>query len=181
LNFIIWGAIHGIGLIINHLWTNIINSNQFEKNSTPQNSTVSTTLDDRLSQDSNLINWLSYSLNKHLALYTSIFSWIYTFTFVSICWIFFNTSSFEIAIKYLQRLIDLSSNSQASQLKSWQLYAVIFIVLIMNFAGDKVSHLCEITLAKKNLMQQTIFTSIALYVVFRLGPSTVAPFIYFNF
>ncbi|MEH2195459.1 MAG: MBOAT family O-acyltransferase [Nostoc sp.] len=166
-NFVIWGGLHGIGLIVKHIWSDIINNYQSSKN--------------LKTQDSKKLKAVPKSHHEHSAFYMNIFNWLCTFTFVNICWIFFNTSSLEIAIKFLLRIFDLSSNIQSSQFNCWQLYTVIAIVFTMNFWGDKISNLCKKALANKNLIIQTIFASTTLYVVFRLGPNTVPPFIYFNF
>lgn len=162
LNFIIWGGLHGMGLIFKHLFDDIVKV--FKPQTNPQN------------QKHNP----SASATKPLFIF-SLFNWFWTFLFVNICWVFFNTSNWETAIKFLQQLCNLSSNSQLSQLHCWQIYLVFVIVFIMNFTGDKVSQFCTKTLANKNILLQSIFAAAMLYVVFRLGPNTVPPFIYFNF
>ncbi|MEH1779552.1 MAG: MBOAT family O-acyltransferase [Nostoc sp.] len=175
LNFIIWGTLHGIGLILKHICDDVIKSFQSQKNTTP------TRLDSSIKNKKSLKVPVKYSHQPHQAFYLAIFNWLCTFIFVNICWIFFNTSSWETAIKFLRRIFDLNSNHQLSQLNSWQLYIIFAMVFIMNFSGDKISHFCEKALTHKNLILQTIFASSTLYVVFRLGPNTVPPFIYFNF
>lgn len=177
LNFIIWGALHGVGLISNHLWSDIFKNYQLAHDWTQQKKPDYIIYNARATQFKNIINQYSLLYNN----VAPVIFWLLTFIFVNICWIFFNTSSLEIAIKLLQRIVDFNSNAQTSQLNTWQLYTIFIIVFIMNYAGDGIRRLCEKVLMSKNLILQTIFTTGTLYVVFRLGPNTVPPFIYFNF
>ena len=161
LNFIIWGGLHGIGLIVNHLWKDFCKMFQHNSSSTMPSSQTS-----------------FQKLRANIAQFCSL---ILTFSFVTLCWIFFNTPNYENAIKFLQGMFNFNSGISTVQFNVWQLYVVLFIVLLMNFAGDKISELFNKFLSSQHLLLQTTFIFSLLYVIFRLGPNTVPPFIYFNF
>jgi D-alanyl-lipoteichoic acid acyltransferase DltB (MBOAT superfamily) len=155
LNFIIWGGLHGLGLIINHLW------NDFHKIFQNLNGSRNT-----------------YKLPEKL---TQFVSFICTFSFVTLCWIFFNSPNFENAIRFLQGIFNLNSIVTIIRFNVWQLYLVFLIVYLINFYGDKFSEILHNFLSSQFLLLQVILVSILLYIIFKLGPSTVPPFIYYNF
>ena len=161
LNFIIWGGLHGLGLIVNHLWKDFCKI--FQQNSSSAISSSKTSFQ---------------KLTANLAQFCYL---ILTFGFVTLCWIFFNTPNYENAIKFLQGMFNFSSGISTVQFNVWQLYVVFFIVFLMNFAGDKISEYSSKFLSRQNFLLQTTFIFSLLYVIFRLGPNTVPPFIYFNF
>lgn len=161
LNFIIWGGLHGIGLIVNHFWKDFCK--MFQQNSTPKMLSSQT------------------QFQKIKANLAQFFSWMLTFSFVTLCWIFFNTPNYENTIKFLQGMFNFSSAISTVQFNVWQLYVVFFIVFLMNFAGDKISEFFSKFLSSHHLLLQTTLIFSLLYLIFRLGPNTVPPFIYFNF
>ncbi len=148
LNFIFWGAIHGIGLIINHLW-----------------------------QD--LIKKLNLNISQSFRFLPQFLSWVITFIFLTFSWIFFNTSTWETALRFIQGIFH--SEITVSQFNLWQLYLVISTILLINFYGDKFSQIFSKILKQENLISQIVITSSFLYLILMLGPNTVPPFIYFNF
>ncbi len=161
LNFIIWGGLHGLGLIINHLWKDFCKMIQPNSNST--------------------ITSPKTSLGKLGAKLAQFSSFLLTFSFVTLCWIFFNTPNYNNAITFLQGIFNFNSPVSVVQFNVWQLYAVFFIVFLMNFAGDKISEYFRNFLSTQYILLQVAFISGFLYVIFRLGPNTLPPFIYFNF
>ncbi len=160
LNFIIWGALHGVGLIINHFWRDL--TKRFKAKS--ENQVKKTTF------------W--QTIRSNLA---SIISITLTFTFTTITWIFFTTPNFDSAIKFIEGIINFNSGVSIVQFNVWQLYVVFAIILGMNFAGDTISKGIIRILSGQHLIFKTAFVSGVLYTVLRLGPNTVPPFIYFNF
>lgn len=148
LNFIFWGAIHGIGLIINHLW-----------------------------QD--LIKKLNLNISQSFRFLPQFLSWVITFIFLTFSWIFFNTSTWETALRFIQGIFH--SEITVSQFNLWQLYLVISTILLINFYGDQFSQFFSKMLKQENLISQIVITSSFLYLILMLGPNTVPPFIYFNF
>ena len=154
-NFIIWGGLHGMGLIVNHLWKDVC---QMIQPSLPKN-----------------------SFQKFTANCAQVFSVIFTFIFVTLCWIFFNTHNYDIAIQFLQGIFSFNSAISIVKFNVWQLYVVFSIVFLINFAGEKINACFCRFISRQHLLLQTILISSLLYLIFRLGPDTTPDFIYLNF
>lgn len=109
-----------------------------------------------------------------------IINWGLTFGFVTFTWIFFSSPNLETAINLLQGI--LSSKIQTIQFNFWQLYLVIFIVLVLiNFYSQPISSRLIRLFALKNIFLRVVLVSGFVYSILMLGPNTVPPFIYFNF
>lgn len=181
LNFIIWGTLHGFGLIVFNIWRDICKKNQFNKAKAQKpkyNSYAIASISKNQILDKHILAKLLFNLNFHIPLFISR---IITFTFISICWIFFNTSNYENAIKFLQTMFNFDSGVTLSKFNLWQLYFVFIIVFCMNFYGENISNIFATIMSKQHTLIKALFATGLLYAVFRLGPNTVAPFIYFNF
>ncbi|BAZ39005.1 alginate O-acetylation protein [Calothrix sp. NIES-4101] len=181
-NFLIWGFLHGIGLVFTHLWKdfmkNIQSKNQSHQFALGSNLVVFS----EVNQKQVFTNWFRFYWGQVVSIFRPIFACTLTFSYVTMCWIFFNTSNWETSLKFLQQIANFSSNLELrSQFNIWQLYATFGIIFMMNFYGDKISLGLQNILTQRNLIIQTTFISILLYVVFRLGPNTVPPFVYFGF
>lgn len=183
-NFIIWGILHGIGLIVFNVWKDIYKQIQSLKLKSEKPKSKSSTIIYTRKKETLykrffiLFISLWCSLKFHISL---LLSRIMTFTFVTVCWIFFNTSNYENAIRFLQTIFNFNSNVTLIKFNIWQLYAVFIIIFCMNFYGNKISNTVIKIMFKQHTLVKTLFASGLLYAVFRLGPNTVAPFIYFNF
>ena len=140
LNFIIWGGLHGLGLIINHLWKDFCK--MFQQDS------------------SSAISSSKTSFQKFRANVAQFCYLILTFSFVTLCWIFFNTPNYDNAIKFLQGMFNFNSGVSIVQFNVWQLYVVFFIVFLINFAGDKIStNYCYISRRYKGLRRRSAIAS----------------------
>jgi D-alanyl-lipoteichoic acid acyltransferase DltB (MBOAT superfamily) len=148
LNFIVWGAIHGVGLIVNHLCRDI-----------PQ--AIHLKLD---GDDSRIPRFMS---------------WLFTWSFVTCSWVFFGTPDWETAGRFFQGIFRFSAAS--FQFNFWQLYLVIAAIGAINLWGDRISKLLQIVFSLKNIFLRVLLVSLFVYAILMLGPSTVPPFIYFNF
>jgi D-alanyl-lipoteichoic acid acyltransferase DltB (MBOAT superfamily) len=148
LNFIIWGALHGIGLSLTHYLSDISRGAR-EK---------------------------IQGAKRYIIL---IFSWFITFTFVTFCWIFFNAKTFDSAKKFISGIFT-SSVTQSTLLKPQLIFVIIFVIL-MNFYNIKFSNLFRRYIYKNNFLYRVAFISLLIYLLLRLGPQEVPPFIYFNF
>jgi D-alanyl-lipoteichoic acid acyltransferase DltB (MBOAT superfamily) len=161
LNFIIWGGLHGLGLIINHLWKDYCRTIQISSSSA-------------ISRPKTSFQKIIYSLTQFCYL-------IYTFSFVTLCWIFFECETYDNAILFFQVIFNFNSGVSVMKFNFWQLYVVFFIVFLMNFAGDKISKFFSKFLSNKPAVLQAILIAALLQVIFKLGPDTVPHFIYRNF
>ncbi len=181
VNFLIWGLLHGIGLIINHIWKDTINKIQaiYQANIDNYNFQVFRFLGMSKKTFSN--KYFLFNLKNFVLMCIPILFGVFTFTYVTLCWIFFTTSNLETALNFLHQIINIDSHTTiSSPFNNWRLYAVFIVVFIMNFYGDKINVFLE-KILEKNFFLQIVFVSSLLYVIFRLGPNTVPPFIYFNF
>lgn len=181
LNFIIWGTLHGIGLIIFNVWRDFkifiqsLETNVEMPNYNPY--AITFNLQNETSSQKYLRH-LSFYLKFYLPL---ILSRLLTFSFVTLSWIFFNTPNYKNAINFLQSMVHFNSGVTLIKFNIWQLYMVFIIVFLMNFHGDKFSIFLKKLIFKQHPITKIIFVSSLLYAIFRLGPNTVPPFIYFNF
>ncbi|WP_236141985.1 MBOAT family O-acyltransferase [Nostoc sp. CMAA1605] len=182
LNFLIWGFLHGIGLVVTHLWQDLIKNFKKQKQSHQDSLNHHIIVASKISHRQVFIGWLRFYFQRITSILRPTFACILTFSYVTLCWIFFNTSNWETSLKFLQQMVNTSSNIEVrSQFNVWQLYITFIIIFIMNFYGDKFSGYLQNILSKSNLIIQTILISTLLYTVFRLGPNTVPPFVYFGF
>lgn len=145
--FIVWGSLHGLGLIVNHLWKEI--AKKFTFNS------------------------------QILAKIAPLAYWLITFIFITITWIFFNAISLEAATQFISGIF--TSSIKTIEFNYWQLYACLTLILALNFYGDKFSFFFKETLNRSHIIFQIAIISLCTYTILKLGPSTVPPFIYFNF
>lgn len=148
LNFIVWGAMHGLGLIVTHLFRDIPQAVHFK---------------------------LDYAFPKT----ARFMSWLLTFSFVTCSWVFFGTPNWETAVMFFQGIIH--STVATFQFNFWQLYLVIAVIGAINFWGDRISQKLQIIFSLKNIFFRVVLVSLFVYAILMLGPSTVPPFIYFNF
>ncbi|MBD2494448.1 MBOAT family protein [Nostoc sp. FACHB-280] len=182
VNFLIWGFLHGIGLVFTHLVKDLMKNFQTKKQSYQSLTSSHIIVFSQRSQTQVWLNWCRFYFQQAVYIFKPIFACALTFSYVTLCWIFFNTSNWETALKFLQQMVNFSSNLEVrSQFNLWQLYITFAIIFMMNFHGDKISIYLQNILAKRNFIVQAILTSTLLYIVFRLGPNTVPPFVYFGF
>jgi D-alanyl-lipoteichoic acid acyltransferase DltB (MBOAT superfamily) len=135
--FIIWGIIHGIGMIIFNLWkkTGII-------------------------------------LNK-------FFSWFLTFSFVSLSWIFFNSSSVEKALLMFRNIFVFNNKS----ILTWEITILgvvsLFIFMTENYGLVKIME----KVAKFPIVLRWIVYFTLIYAVVLLGihDANYTKFIYMGF
>lgn len=148
VNFIVWGTIHGLGLIANHLCRDIPRA-------------IGLKLEWNNSRKARFINWLM------------------TFTFVTCSWVFFGTPNWETAMQFFQGIFRFSFTNV--QFNFWQLYLVIAVIGAINLWGDRISKQLQIVFSLKNIFFRVVLVSLFVYAILMLGPTTVPPFIYFNF
>jgi D-alanyl-lipoteichoic acid acyltransferase DltB (MBOAT superfamily) len=164
LNFIVWGAIHGLGLVVSHLCRDIASLNhscRFVGVVPP------------------CLPPIDRGNHGGIAPTLRFLSWLLTFSFVTCSWVFFGTPNWETAMMFFQGIFRFSAAT--FQFNFWQLYLVIAIIGAMNLWGDRISQLLQIVFSLKNIFFRVVLVSLFVYAILKLGPSTVPPFIYFNF
>lgn len=109
-----------------------------------------------------------------------LLNWGLTFGFVTLSWIFFQSPNLETALNFIQGI--WSSEVQMVQFNVWQLYLVIFIILVLiNFYGKVITSVLIRLFSLKNIFFRIVLTSGFVYSILMLSPNSVPPFIYFNF
>lgn len=142
--FVIWGALHGMYLIIHRMWA--------------------------------AFKWAPIVTMRHTFLWRVI-SRILLFNAVCIAWIFFRSSSFEMAFVIFERLCIPGT----ATLANW----IVFSMLMLGFAGQYLPQCIvrkvELLLCRMPSLCCGVIFAVAIFVIELLGPSGVAPFIYFQF
>ncbi|MCZ0900626.1 MBOAT family protein, partial [Microcoleus sp. HI-ES] len=85
----------------------------------------------------------------------------------------------ETAVSFFQGIVYPAVTT--FQFNFWQLYVVIAVIGAINLWGDRISQLLQTVLSLKNIFFRVVLVSMLVYTILMLGPSTVPPFIYFNF
>ena len=116
--------------------------------------------------------------NKLLAVTKRFFSWLITFVFVSMGWVLFRASSLENAHQMLAGLFNFSR-----PVEPIALLVVITTTLGFLFLFAEPALYRGLT-SWQNKMPKALWLLLALILIiilFKLGPDTVPPFIYFSF
>ncbi|MFS8131347.1 MAG: MBOAT family O-acyltransferase [Candidatus Dojkabacteria bacterium] len=132
---------------------------------------------------SHFVTWLFDFKENKLIRFIGV---ITTFSFVSIAWIFFNTKTSEIALQFIGQMFsftDMNATGKVvtqSNLIDPLVILVIVGVLLWNLVGDKISKV-GVWVLSRNIIITFILTAAAIGLILKFGPTTVPPFIYFNF
>src|SRR5271166_118540 len=101
----------------------------------------------------------------------------WTFQFVCLGWVFFNASSFTNAIEVLGRLFHWG----AAPLVTPLLVLTIAFILGAQFVPRPTVEWVQVKFSRANMAVQVGALGAALLVITTLGPTGVAPFIYYKF
>jgi alginate O-acetyltransferase complex protein AlgI len=107
-----------------------------------------------------------------------VVQWLVTFNVVCFAWIFFRAESFDIALQMLGRLTAWGAPTEAASLG---VVLVIVGALAVQFAPPRLGQEIQTRFAQTNWMGQGLAFGVLLVVIDLLGPTGVAPFIYFQF
>lgn len=152
LNFIIWGILHGFGLIFNQAFMSIGHSMSF----------------------------IPDGIHRVTRPFRLLISWIITMTFNTFTRIFFNSRTFGSAIIFIQNIINptVFENTLATE---WRFVFVTAFVISMSFWVDKFSSLIKKLMDSTSITFRFLFVIVILYIILSLGPEQVPPFVYFSF
>jgi D-alanyl-lipoteichoic acid acyltransferase DltB (MBOAT superfamily) len=104
--------------------------------------------------------------------------WLVTFNVVCVAWTFFNARTFTLAADVLLQLFDFST---PSTLVTPLLVVTIAGMIAIQFIPHDWVIAAQARFSYYPLMLQALVLAAGLWVVDALGPSGVAPFIYFQF
>ncbi len=162
-SFLLWGFYHGVGLIVTHLFADL--RGKFTG-----------------AQPKPLDPVALSTAGKARQLLGSAFSWLTTFGFVTIGWVFFGSSSLEQATALLGRIFAL--DGAGIGLSSPVLAAVLLIigaVLLHEILRWKLREGLTHFLQMLPTPIQVVVLSVFIVILLKLAPDGVPQFIYYQF
>lgn len=153
-NFMIWGALHGIGLCVDDVLRKVTGRfyAQFEGR---------------------------HKTQAVLSILGSTLGWGITLSFVILSRIFFNTPTIEKALEYWQTL--LFGQKTTLQLIDIRSLSIIAFVFLLNFIEIPLIKGATNFLAHRSTTFKVIVFVILIYIAMEFMPELVAPFIYYKF
>jgi alginate O-acetyltransferase complex protein AlgI len=102
-----------------------------------------------------------------------------TFQFVCLAWVFFRATSFTNAFQYLSRLVTGwgTTTSLVTPLLVLTIAAVLAVQLVPSNIVDRATSF----FSRQRFAVQAVLLALVLLVITTLGPTGVAPFIYYRF
>lgn len=154
-HFIIWGAIHGAGLIITHF---------FVRTERKEDGFFAASRE-------NIFIKIKDGFGK-------VFGWFFTFIFISFAWIFFRSETINEAIVFIKTLFSFERIIQPFKLYVFFLaaFGVIFFLL-----EKQITETMVFIQKKLPLFILIFFVICFIILTLKLSPDTLPPFIYFNF
>lgn len=184
LTFVVWGLLHGIGSVISHYITDFINKRAEKPITEPPASAALTTDGEfvgvRPADKTPIAETIeAEKKNPFYVTALKVVGWAVTFIYVTFAWIFFTSPNIETAFSFIGNMF--VSTVAEHKIFNVRLLIVILIVLAFNFIGDDAFRRCIKFFNDLPLIARIAVVTIAVYIIFQLGPETVPPFIYFNF
>jgi alginate O-acetyltransferase complex protein AlgI len=108
---------------------------------------------------------------------------LFTFHFVSFCWIFFRADSFADAVLVIKQIS--SGFNQEIALQVWNAYPYIILMMtvgyLLHFTPKRIEKTFEYAMAKSPLIIKSLFIATIAWISVQVAGSDVVPFIYFQF
>ncbi len=125
--------------------------------------------------------WLSLKLSQTRVM--KVLGTIVTFHFVSFCWIFFRSRSFDNSWLILSRIF---TEFKAPLFWQWvQGYRLVGILIVLGYIfhwlPDLLERRFERGLTRVPILAQSLVLAIVVWVLFQARSSDIQPFIYFQF
>jgi alginate O-acetyltransferase complex protein AlgI len=162
-NFLVWGCFHGVGLVVTHLFADIrvkVAGHRTGKS------------DSRSDEPAGGL----------LRVLLDAFSWLTTFGFVTIGWVFFGTSSLSQATTLLRRIFDFDLVGRGfSHYVTLVVLSIITAVLLHEVVRMKLRDVLTGFFQGLPLPVQVVVLSLLIGILLRLAPDGVPQFIYYQF
>ncbi len=151
-NFLFWGIIHGLGLIVVHGFRDLKKS----LFGTPA----------------------SAGSASFGGLLTKSGSWLLTFLFVTFAWVFFGAEDFSRAVEILQRIAAMDPEGEGVRFLVYIIIAGVLLKEVLSFDIEKfyVSRVKNLPVPL-----QALLVGLICAIIIRLGPDGVPSFIYYRF
>jgi D-alanyl-lipoteichoic acid acyltransferase DltB (MBOAT superfamily) len=164
-NFLFWGCFHGFGLVVTHLFTDMGGKFAGER---------STTAD----HDYGLPAWCTGCLKR----IGDGVSWLLTFVFVTIGWVFFGTANFEQAMSLLKRILVLDpAGNGFSECVMIIVPVLIAVILLHEVLRMRVRLILSHVFQGLPLAAHVVLLTLLIGILLKLAPDGVPQFIYYQF
>jgi D-alanyl-lipoteichoic acid acyltransferase DltB (MBOAT superfamily) len=154
LRFVIWGGIHGLGLVIHKLWVKL---------------------------NLSLSKYYTSSSNKNIFLrFISVFT---TFHLVTIAWIFFRAESMEAAkgmisqifLNFQPALVPIMITSY------YKIFLLIMVGLVIHWLPSSFKESYRGWFIKSHIIVKLLIVVFIVFILYQMKSSEIQPFIYFQF
>jgi D-alanyl-lipoteichoic acid acyltransferase DltB (MBOAT superfamily) len=154
LRFVIWGGIHGIGLVIHKLWVKL-------------NLSLSKHYHSRKSKN---------VLYRFISVFT-------TFNLVSIAWIFFRAGTMDDALNMMKQIIsnfqlDLIPIMISSYYKT---FFIITLGFVIHWLPSTFKENYRGWFIKSHVLVKVLIVVVIVFILFQAKSAEIQPFIYFQF
>ena len=158
LRYLVWGALHGLGLIISHHLND-------------QRKKVNQTLG-----GIRLRPWQRRP--PRFRFWRSLGGFLITFNFVSLCWILFRAENSERAWEIAKAAMNFSHAGAGAPVQVW---LVIGLTLLMQALGVNIREAFLKIQGRFSGPALSVWCAFWVVVILKLGPTGVLPFIYFQY
>ena len=114
-------------------------------------------------------------LNKLL----KVFAQLLTFVIITLAWVYFNSRNLSSANQFILGIF--KSEVSKNTLLDWRLISTIFFILGLNYFGQYITVFVSKVINNLTLVIAILVISVMTYLILRLGPDLMPPFVYFNF
>ena len=169
-HFVVWGAFHGLGLIVNHTYDAFVNQHGAGQQ----------------------INSLAKALqNFHSTKAGTVVSMIGTFAFVLVGWVFFRAETMADALAVLHGMCSplVTSTVLAETIEKHPVFAALAVYAVYRILADNAATIAgavklpaPVAGALKPMLPARVIIYASIFVMaIGLAPATASPFIYFAF
>lgn len=151
ISFIIWGGLHGIGILFHRIWM---------------------TYRDRIQK---IVKYKNTKIGKNIL---KVISTIITFNFVSFAWIFFYHREFETAFSVIKSIFNISKKTEGINL---YVLLYIIVGISLNYLEIPIKNLYIVVQNIFPGYLQFISNATIFLLIVQMSPDIVPPFIYFKF
>ena len=154
LRFVIWGGLHGLGLVIHKLWVKI---------------------------NTSLNKYYNPRISKNLFIhFISVFL---TFNLVSFAWIFFRAENMESAKAMITQIVENFQLELIPIMITsyYKIFVVIFIGLLIHWLPSSFKENLRGIFIKSHIAVKIVIVIVIVFFLFQAKSAEIQPFIYFQF
>lgn len=114
---------------------------------------------------------------------TIFFSWLITFVYVSLLWVFFRAASFEDSVIIIKNIfVDFDWNQIPQFFEARMVWCIMMICLtVFHFVPQRWADICQYAFIKSPWILKLLIFLFVIQLVIEFMSEEVAPFIYFQF